>query len=328
MDLRVTYLGLSLPHPFMAGASPLGADLDSARRLEDGGCAASGRIRHMDPLDPQFAALLQSFPGSEQYPQSPAQYVEHIRRLKSAVRIPIIASLNGTTDESWLNVARQIEDAGADALELNMYEVETDLNTPSTAVEHRIQHVVTELKSQLRLPIAVKLSPFFTAFGNMAKRLDHAGADGLVIFNRFYQPDIDVRAVAVTPTIELSTSAELRLRLRWLAVLHGQVKASLAVTGGVVTPDDGVKAVLAGAHAVQMVSGVLRHGAGYFGVMRAALGHWLDIHSADSLDEVRGRLSLAHAADRDTFERANYIRTLQSFQSGGEPAGPGAEGRR
>ncbi len=330
MNTSVTYLGLRLAHPFMVGASPLGAHLDTVRRLEDGGCAAivlhslfeeqitwatSGRIRHMDPLDPQFAAMLAGFPSYERYPLGPDEYVEHVRRVKAAVGVPVIASLNGTTAESWLSFGRNIQQAGADALELNMYEVVTDLDMSGIAVENEIRSIVTELKRELKIPLAVKLSPFFTAFGNLARRLDEAGADGLVVFNRFYQPDIDVRAVTVAPMLELSTSAELRLRLRWLAVLHGRVRASLGVTGGVADPTDGIKAVLAGADAVQMVSAILRQGPAYFGVMRSALERWMEWQQVSTLDEVRGRLSLRRAPNAEAVERANYIRTLQSWHA-------------
>lgn len=229
------------------------------------------------------------------------------------VRIPVIGSLNGTSAESWLTFARIIEQAGADALELNLYEVVTDLGIPGAAVEHQLTDIVKELKHVLKIPIAVKLSPFFAAFGNVARQLDAAGADGLVMFNRFYQPDIDIKTMSPSPHIELSTSAELLLRLRWLAILHGRVRPSLAITGGIATPNDGIKALLAGADVVQMASALLRHGPAYVSAMRRGLEQWMEWHKLTSLDEVRGRVSLKRTSDPAAFERANYIRALQSW---------------
>lgn len=328
VDLSTTYLGLRLTNPFMIGASPLVDHIDTVRRLEDAGCGAivlhslfeeqitaseTGRIRHLDPLDPQFASVLAYFPRPETFPLGPEEYLDLIARAKCAVAVPVIASLNGTTPETWLRFAREIEQAGADALELNLYEVVTDPLYTSAAVERALRSIVEELKRELQIPIAVKLSPFFTAFGNLAHLLDRAGANGLVLFNRFYQPDIDIDTLAVVPRLDLSTSAELRLRVRWTAVLHGRVRASLAITGGVATPADGIKALLAGADAVQMVSAILRHGPHYFVVMREGLQHWMAAKGFSSLEEVRGRLSLARTKDPAAFERANYLRTLSSW---------------
>ena len=247
IDLSTTYLGLRLANPFIAGASPLSDHLDTVRRLEDGGCAAivlhslfeeqitqkeTDRIRHMDRLDRQFATVVSYFPEPEMYALGPDEYLEHVRRVKAAVNIPVIGSLNGMTAEMWLKFARLIEQAGADALELNMYEVVTDLDQSGAAIEHSLKQIVKNLESELAIPLAIKLSPFFTAFGNLARSLDEAGAGGLVLFNRLLQPDIDIRHLAVWPHLELSSSDELLLRLRWLAILQGRVKCSLAVTGG------------------------------------------------------------------------------------------------
>jgi dihydroorotate dehydrogenase (fumarate) len=328
MNTTTSYLGLRLPHPFMAGASPFGYHLDSIKRLEDAGCAAvvlhslfeeqitlasRGRIRHRDPLDEEFATALAEFPATGEYPLGPQEYAAHISQAKAAVKIPVIGSLNGTSAESWLTFSRIIEQAGADALELNAYEVVTDLDVPGLAVERQIIDIVKELKGTLKIPVAVKVSPFFASFGNVARQLDRAGADGLVIFNRFYQPDIDIKTMRPSPHVELSTSAELLLRLRWLAILHGRVRSSLAVTGGVAAPSDGIKALLAGADAVQMVSALLRHGPAYVSAMRLGLEHWMEWHKMTSLDEVRGRVSLEQTKDPAAFERANYIRALQSW---------------
>jgi dihydroorotate dehydrogenase (fumarate) len=323
-----SYLGLRLPHPFVAGASPFGYHLDTIRRLEDAGVAAivlhslfeeqitmmsEGRVAGVDPLDSRFADAIAEFPDADGYAFTPEGYAEHIVKAKKAVNIPIIASLNGTSPENWLRFARIIEQAGADALEINPYEVVTNLGVPGTAIERRAVDIVRDLKRLIRIPIAVKLSPFFSAFANVARQLDQAGADALVLFNRFYQPDIDIRTMKVTPTLDLSTSAELRLRLRWVAILFGRVRPSLAVTGGVATPDDGIKAILAGADVVQLVSALLLRGPMHVVAMRTGLERWLDWHKAASLDQVRGRCSLQHASDPRAFERAQYIRTLHSW---------------
>jgi dihydroorotate dehydrogenase (fumarate) len=291
-DLGTTYLGFRLPHPFLVGASPLVDHLDTVRRLEDAGCSAivmhslfeeqitaaeNGRIHHLDPLNKQFATVLSYFPEPEQYALDPDHYLEQLRKIKSAVAIPVIASLNGTTAETWLRFAQNMQQAGADAIELNIYDVVTDPMQSAAAIEHELSQVTQTLKRALTIPIAVKLSPFFTAFGHVAHELDRAGADALVLFNRFYEPDFDINTLTVTPHIELSTSSELLLRLQWAAILHGRVRSSLAVCGGVAHPNDGIKAVLAG------------------------------------LGDVRGRLSLASSPDPSVFERANYIRTLSSW---------------
>jgi len=330
IDLSTTYLGLQLANPFMTGASPLADHLDTVRRLEDAGCAAivlhslfeeqisqaaSGRIRHLDPLDRQFATVLSYFPEPEEYALGPDEYLEHLRQVKAAVTIPVIASLNGTTAEAWLRFARQLEQAGADALELNMYEVVTDADQSSLAIEHELNQIVHQLKGELKIPIAVKLSPFFTAFGHVARELDRSGASGLVLFNRFIQPDIDIRNLTVWPHLDLSDNRELLLRLRWLAILRGRVRCSLAVTGGVATPNDGIKAILAGADVVQMVSAILRHGPSYFRSMRDELQRWMESLEFARLDDVRGRLSQARTDAPGAFERAHYIRALSGWSS-------------
>lgn len=327
MLTATSYLGMRLPHPFIAGASPMGYRLDSIKRLEDAGCAAvvlhslfeeqvtyaaEGHIAHVDVFGHDFADIMAQFPSPHEYPQDPDAYAEHVYRAKQAVAIPVIASLNGTTGESWLRFAEKVEQAGADALEMNMYQVVTDLTTPGAVVEARLVGTVHDLKHVLRIPVAVKLSPFFAAFGTLARQLDATGADGLVLFNRFYQPDIDIRTMSLKPQIELSTNAELLLRLRWIAILYGRIGASLALSGGIATPQDGIKAVLAGADVVQMVSALLRHGPAYIGAMRRELERWLDWNQS-SLDDVRGLVSHQKTADPMAFERAQYIRTLHSW---------------
>lgn len=330
MNLSSSLMGLSLPHPFVAGASPLGRYLDTIKRLEDGGAAAivlpslfeeqitmaaEGRLRHADPLDKNSAPALKDFPASWDYAYAPDEYAEHVARVKRTVSIPVIGSLNGTTAESWLTFSRLIEQAGADALELNMYEVITDSRTSSATVEHEIVQVTADLGHYLKIPIAVKLSPYFASVANLARRLDQAGAGALVLFNRFYQPDIDITTMTACPRVELSTSAELLLRLRWLAILHGHVRPSLVVTGGVASPEDAIKAILAGADAIQVVSAILRHGPEYFARLRAGVEEWMASHQIAHIDEVRGRASLKDTVDPAAFERAHYIRTLHSWKA-------------
>jgi dihydroorotate dehydrogenase (fumarate) len=330
IDLSTSYLGLQLKNPFMAGASPLGDRLDTVRRLEDAGCSAivlhslfeeqitqaeSGRIRQMDPLDPQFAGIVSYFPDSGEYSLGTDAYLEHLRRVKDAVGIPVIGSLNGTTPAGWLRVAARIQQAGADALELNAYKVVTDGRQSALAIEEDLRQVVLDLKSQLTIPIAVKLSPFYTSLSHVARMLDQAGATGLVLFNRFIQPDIDTRHLTVWPRLELSDSNELLLRLRWLAIVRSQVRCSLALTGGVATPVDGIKAILAGADAVQLVSAILRHGPVYLATMRRELLRWMQELGFVRLDDVRGRLSLAETEDPGAFERAQYIHSLAGWSS-------------
>ena len=329
MNLCTTYLGLRLAHPFIAGASPLAKDLDHAKRLEDGGAAAivlhslfeeqitahqTGRIHEMDPTDARFADLLSSYPVDDAYVLNPDDYLEHLRRLKEAVAIPVIGSLNGVTRQAWLKTASGIAQAGADALELNMYELAADPEDSGAAIESRLRDVLRDLKQTLTIPIAMKLSPYFTALAHMARELDDAGADGLVLFNRFYQPDIDLDTLTVEPRIALSTSAELLLRLRWIGALRGRVRASLALSGGVAHADDGIKALLAGADVVQVVSAALRGGPGVFRIMRKGLVQWMKRRQFSSLDDVRGRVRFDRApVDLSAQARGAYLRTLQSW---------------
>ncbi len=330
MDLTTRYLGLQLAHPFVAGASPLASTLDSARRMEDAGAAAvvlhslfeeqvtmatRGEIRRRDPFEPEFAPALSQFPSLEQYPLTPDAYVEHIRRLKEALHIPVIASLNGTTRGEWMLCATRLQDAGADALEVNFYDVVADGLRSAMSVENELRNLVLELKHLLRIPVSMKLSPYFTAMGNLARRLDSAGVDGLVLFNRFYQPDVDLRTLTIGPNLQLSTPEELRLRLQWIALLHRRVKCSLAVTGGVGSVSDGVKAILVGADAVQMVSAILRYGPGFIGVMRSGLADFGDQRGFESVEAMKGQVSFMSADDPVAFQRAHYIRTLQSWRT-------------
>jgi dihydroorotate dehydrogenase (fumarate) len=330
IDLSTTYLGFKLPHPLMAGASPLSADLDGARRLEDAGAAAivlpslfeeqieadeAGAAHHMLAHEQSHAEALSYFPLAEDYAMGPARYLEHVRAVSEAVQVPVIGSLNGTTAEGWLRYARLIQDAGADALELNLYHVATDPDESGAAVEQRLLDVVRMVRTHVSIPVAVKLSPFFSSVANLAQHMDAVGAEGLVLFNRFYQPDIDPVALSAVPQLHLSDSSELLLRLRWLAILSGRVKASLAATGGVHTAVDALKAVMAGAHAVQLVAALLTHGPAHLGRVRGDMARWLDEHEYLSLAQACGSMSLLRSPDPEAFERGNYMKILQTWRT-------------
>jgi dihydroorotate dehydrogenase (fumarate) len=336
MDLSTTYLGLQLPHPFMPGASPLVDDFDTVRRLEDAGAAAivmhslfeeqiarerTGTLHAFEFYEHVSPEATSYFPRREEFALGPEQYLEQLRRIKEAVRVPVIASLNGVTASGWLDYARLLQQAGADALELNVYYPATDAREPGAAVEQRTLDIVRAVRREVAIPLAVKLSPFFSSLPHLARELDRLGADGLVLFNRFYQPDIDPELLETVPTLQLSDSSEVLLRLRWLAILTGHVRASLAVSGGVHTPVDAIKAVMAGAHAVQMVSALLRHGPEHLRVVREAVEAWMVGHDYVSLRQMRGSMSLARCPDPAAFERANYARVLQSWRPLSGPGG-------
>ena len=329
MNLGTTYLGLTLPHPLVAGASPLSDDLDGIRRLEDAGAAAivlrslfeeqitrEQLAEHMNLDYPgeSFAEATSYFPSSHAYALGPHQYLEHLRRAKEAAGIPIIGSLNGVTSGGWLDYARLMEDAGADALELNLNRIATSPDTTSTEIESQAIETVREVTACVRIPVAVKLSPFYAALAHVAREVDRAGARGLVLFNRFYQPDIDPEELAATRTLHLSDSSELRLRLHWMAILSGRVTASLAVTGGVHTAVDVVKSTMAGAHVTQMVSALLAHGPAHLGTVLRDLTAWMAEHEWASLSEMRGNMSLAKVPDPDAYELAKYMLMLQGWR--------------
>ena len=328
MDLSTTYLGLALPHPLVAGASPLVDDLDTVRRLEDAGVAAIvmhslfeeqiSREQRRTTQDIEghnefFVEAQSFFPRPAEYRLGPSAYLEQLARIKAAVKVPVIGSLNGITPSGWLDYARQIEQAGADALELNVYYVASNPEEDALAVEGRSLDIVRRVKRAVTIPVAVKLSPFLSALSHFAAELEGAGADGLVLFNRFYQPDIDVEQLEVRPDLHLSTSAELLLRLRWLAILSGQRRLDLALSGGAHNPLDVVKGIMAGASAIQMVSALLRHGPAHIAVVREQLERWLEEHEYDSLRQMRGSMNLARCPDPAAFERGNYLRILQSW---------------
>ncbi len=330
MDLSTTYLGLKLAHPLMPGASPLATDLDAVRRLEDAGAAAivmpslfeeqiemeqAADLDHMDAHAESFAEALSYFPRPEGYRLGPDDYLEQIHKVKKAVRVPVVGSLNGATKGGWLSYAKQIQQAGADALELNVYYLPTDPTVTSGHVEDAAIEMVQEVKRNITIPVAVKLGPFYSSLPHFAHRLESAGADGLVLFNRFYQPEIDVERLEVKRTLHYSTSAELNLRLRWLAILSGRLRPSLAVSGGVHTALDVVKSVMAGAHAVQVVSSLLQKGPAHLRELRDGLSRWLQEHEYESLGQMRGSMNLMKSPDPKAYERANYIQILQEWNA-------------
>lgn len=329
MDLSTDYLSFSLPHPFIAGASPLADTLDSVRQLEDAGAAAivlrslfeeqlsaESMATHRATETPadSFGEALSYLPSPADFRLGSDDYLEHIRRIKAAVDIPVLASLNGMTPGGWLDHARLIEQAGADALELNLYHVSTDPQDSGATIEQRDLQVVREVRGALRIPIAVKLSPFYTSLAHFAQGLVAAGADGLVLLNRFFEPDIDIDELEVVSHLRLSSSEELRLRLRWLGIVSAQVRVSLAVSGGVHTAVDAVKAVMCGAHAVQLVSVLLSKGPRQIEVLHRDMIQWLEEKEYDSLRQMHGSMNQQHCPQPRTFERANYIRMLQTWQ--------------
>lgn len=325
MNLATTYLGMRLPHPLVVGAGPLTDDLDTAKELEDAGAAAVV-LRSMfeeeikgEQMEAFFNteshnnsfAEATSFEPDPESAFGPDEYLEHLRRVKEAVGVPVLASLNGCSAGGWTSYARLLEQAGADALELHLYHAPSDASQSAAEVEHQMIQVVRDVKKELRIPVAVKLSHLFTAFGHFAHQLDAAGADGLVLFTRFYRADIDVLELEVTRAVTLSDSSDLQLRLRGIAALAGRVKASLAATGGVHTALDVVKATMAGAHVTQMVSALFRHGPRHLRAVRSELEAWMEENEWDSLDQMRGNMSFGRIPDPAAYERANFRAMLR-----------------
>jgi dihydroorotate dehydrogenase (fumarate) len=328
IDLSTRYLGLPLTSPLVMSASPLSEDVDNLRRAEDAGAGAvvlhslfeeqmtiesHDLDRHLSHGTEAFAEALTYFPDMTDYNLGPEGYLAHVERAKAAVRIPVIASLNGVSSGGWIEYARRIEEAGADALELNVYFIPTDADMTGVEVERMYVDLVRDVKATVRIPVAVKIGPFFSALANLARRLEAAGADALVLFNRFYQPDLDVERLEVVPNLTLSSSSELRLRLRWVAILFGHVQADLAVTGGVHTAEDVLKAMMAGARVAMMTSALLHNGIGYLGRVRTALLAWMEEHEYESIRQMQGSMSQRAVAEPAAFERANYLRVLRSY---------------
>ncbi len=330
MDLTTTYMGLKLKNPLVLSASPLTNSVDKVKAVEDAGAAAvvmhslfeeqiihdQQEIDHfLTTTSHNYAEALDYFPEPEEYRNLHAEeYLEQLRRLKEALDIPVIGSLNGVSAGGWMKYATEMEKAGADAIELNIYYVATDPNISCAEVEQMYIEDLKTVKQSVSIPVAMKLSPFFTAFGNMAKRLDEAGADALVLFNRFYQPDIDLERLEVTPNLQFSTSYEIRLPLRWIAILYGHLKASLAATSGVHNPEDALKLIMAGADVTMMTSAVLEYGPYAFERMLKGITRWMEEHEYESIQQMKGSMSYQHVAEPAAYERANYIRVLQSYR--------------
>jgi dihydroorotate dehydrogenase (fumarate) len=328
VDLSTQYLGLSLPHPVVVGASPIVDDLDLVKRAEDAGAAAIimhslfeeqltveqlAHDAHVDSHADTHAEASSFLPAPLDYALGPDEYLEQLRRIKQHVNVPIMASLNGVTNEGWLEYAKLIEQAGADALELNVYYLPMDPELSGAEVERLVIEMVRHVRSETTLPLSVKLSPSYSSPVHFARQLVAAGAAGVVVFNRYYEPDIDVERLELSPRLQLSTSSELLLRLRWVSALFGKVNASLAVTGGVHTHIDALKAVMAGADLVQMVSALLKNGPEHIGQVVECMGLWLEEHEYDSLAQAKGSMSLDRCPDPTHYHRGNYLRILQSF---------------
>jgi dihydroorotate dehydrogenase (fumarate) len=330
MSLETRYLGFRLPHPLIPGASPLADEVDGARRLEDAGAPMivlrslfEEQLVHeqlaaqagIDEHENAFAEALSYLPVPEAFRFGPDSYLEHLGRVKRAVRVPVVASLNGTTPGGWVEYAHVLENAGADAIELNLFLVPTDPQEDAAAIEDRLLALVRGVRAAVAIPLAIKLSPFFTSIAHFARRLEDERVDALVLFNRFYQPDIDVREQAVVKTLSLSQSSELLPRLHGLAIVSGATpRLALAATGGVHTGVDALKAVMCGASGVQMVSALLRHGLGHLAKVKDELARALEENEYDTLDQVRGSMSLNRCPDPKAYERVNYMQILQNWR--------------
>jgi dihydroorotate dehydrogenase (fumarate) len=316
-DLRTRYLGLELPSPMVASSSPLTGSLDGLRRLEAAGAGAvvlpSLFEEDLAPEDREGSARPGGDPADQAgYGAGPGAYLALVEQAKEALSIPVIASLNGVSRGGWVGYASRLEEAGADALELNVYYVSSRPGLSGSDVEWHYLDVVRAVRRATGIPLAVKLSPYFSSMANMAGQLVEAGANGLVLFNRFYQPDLDIEAMEVRPALELSTSTELRLPLRWIAILHRRHRVSLAASTGVHTTEDVLKVLLAGAEVAMMTSALLRNGPDHLRPLEVGLRDWMDRHGYDTVDQLRGRLSQRSIPNPATFERANYIKTLAS----------------
>jgi dihydroorotate dehydrogenase (fumarate) len=329
MDLSTTYMGLKLKNPIVPSASPLSQSVDTVKALEDAGAAAvicyslfeeqinheSGELDHYLSYHAEsYAEALNYFPEQTDFKLTPYQYFDHIANLKKAVSIPVIGSLNGVSTGGWVKYAQNIEQAGADGIELNVYYIPTNPMINGSEIETMYVDILTEIKKTVKIPVAVKLSPFFTSMSNMAKRLDTAGADALVLFNRFYQPDFDLEKLEVVPNLVLSTNWEMRLPLRWIAILYGHLKANLALTSGIHTHTDVIKATMAGADVSMMCSELLTGGVKRVGEILKSLEQWMKENEYESLSMMKGSMSQKAVAEPAAFERANYMKMLNSYK--------------
>ena len=329
MDLTTTYLGMNLKNPIVPSASPLSRDIGNIKEMEDSGAAAvvlyslfEEQITH-EALELYFhtvthqesyAEATSYFPETEVYNMGPEEYLEQIRKAKEAVQIPVIASLNGATPGGWTDYAKKIEQAGADALELNVYMLATDVKKSSEDIEKTYIEILKLVKSSIKIPVTMKISPYFSSLAGFAKKLDDAGADGLLLFNRFYQPDIDLDTLEVVPNVLLSNPQSMRLPLRWIAILYGRIKADLAATSGVHSAEDVIKMVMVGAKITEMFAALHQYGIGHIRSVLRDIKTWMIDHEYESFDQMRGSMSHRSASNPAAFERANYMRALSSIK--------------
>ncbi|MGB7622239.1 MAG: dihydroorotate dehydrogenase-like protein [Terriglobia bacterium] len=328
MDLSSTYLGLKLRTPLVPSASPLSQEIDNIKRMEDAGASAvvlhslfEEQLRleryelhhHLTQGTESFAESLTYFPEPEEFHLGPDAYLEHIRKAKEVTRIPIIASLNGTSVSGWTDYARRIEEAGADALELNVYYIPTDTDLSSAQVEQTYIDILRAVKHVVKIPVAFKLGPFFSNMANMARRLEQAGANGLVLFNRFYQPDIDLEELEVRPNVLLSTPQALRLPMRWIAILYGRLQLSFAATSGVHGAQDALKMLMVGASVTMLCSVLFRAGIDQIRTIEQDMRQWMEDHQYESVQQMQGSMSQKNCADPAAFERAQYMRAIKSY---------------
>ncbi|MBS1518650.1 MAG: dihydroorotate dehydrogenase-like protein [Bacteroidetes bacterium] len=329
MDLTTTYMGIKLKNPLVASASPLSKTIDSAKACEDAGLSAivcyslfeeqllheAGELDHyLTTTAESYAEALSYFPEISDYNLGPAEYLEHISRMKSALEIPVIGSINGASRGGWINYAKQIEQAGADGVELNIFYIPTDFDKKGTEVEEMYIDIIRSIKSVVKIPVAVKVSPYFSAMANMTKKMDEAGADALVLFNRFYQPDIDLENLDVFPNLELSNQWELRLPLRWIAVLHGNIRASLAATSGIHTYTDILKVMMVGGDVAMVCSELLKKGISRASEMLNEMKIWMEEKEYDSISQMQGSMDYRSVSQPEAYERANYMKILNSYK--------------
>lgn len=325
MNLKTNYMGLQLDSPVVVSASPLSDDMDNIKKMEDAGAGAivmfslfEEQIKQQEKINESirsltgdgFAETSSYFPGLADYEVGPFEYLEKIRQAKQQTNLPIIGSLNGTTNEGWIEYAKLIEEAGADALEINVFFIPADISTTGAQVEQRYIDIVKHVSSSVRIPVAVKLNPYFSATGHMARRFYDAGAKALVLFNRFYQPDFDIHHLRVLPNLQFSHSAEIRLPLQWLAILYGRIPVSLAATSGVQSEVEVIKYLLAGADVAMVASTLYKHGIEYIGEMNKGIGEWMQQMGFDSVDAFKGTMSQLNISDPTAYERANYIKIV------------------
>jgi len=329
MDITTSYLGFKLKSPIVPSAGPLSEDVSKIKEMEDAGAGAvvlhslfEEQLEH-DELEldhhtstpaESYAEATSFFPEPFEYKLGPEEYLEHVRKAKEAVDMPVIASVNGKSLGGWIDYAKKIEEAGADALELNIYQLATDIEKKGEEIEKKYVHIVRRVRSEINIPIAVKMHPFFSSVANIANELSEAGANGLVLFNRFYQPDINLETLEVEPNVLLSTPMAMRLPLRWIAVLHGRIEADLAATSGIYSGEDVIKMILAGANVTQVLSCLLKFGIGHIADIISNLEKWMEEKEYESVEQMRGSMSYMNVDDPSKFERANYMKVLHSYK--------------